>query len=97
MESSLHLKLACGIPPDRRSEVASHLVSKSSRHDEFAKSLGGRSAIQKLLNEGKLNARHLASMVKIQGILCISGLINLRKCKSVIARYAQLALHRAFQ
>jgi hypothetical protein len=45
----------------------------------------------------QLNARHLASMVKIQGTLCISGLINLRKCKSVIARYAQLALHRAFQ
>jgi len=29
-------------------------------------------------------------MVKIQGTLCISGLINLRKCKSVIAHYAQL-------
>ena len=84
MESSLHLKLACGIPPDRRSEVASHLVSKSSRHDEFAKSLGGRSAIQKLLNGGKLSAHYVASMGKIQGtLLCISGLINLRKCKSV--------------
>jgi len=73
MESSLHLKLACGIPPDRRSEVASHLVSKSSRHDEFAKSLGGgRSAIQKLLNGGKLSAHYVASMGKIQGTLCIS-------------------------
>ena len=72
MESSLHLKLACGIPPGRRSEVASHLVSKSSRHDEFAKSLGGRSAIQKLLNGGKLSAHYVASMGKIQGTLCIS-------------------------
>jgi hypothetical protein len=77
--------------------LASRLIPESSPHDEFAKSWGGRSAIQKLLNGGKLNARHLASMVKIQGTLCISGHINLRKRKSVIARYAQLALQRAFQ
>jgi hypothetical protein len=57
--------------------LASRLIPESSPHDEFAKSWGGRSAIQKLLNGGKLNARHLASMGKIQGTLCISGLINL--------------------
>jgi hypothetical protein len=42
---------------------------------------GGRSAVQKLLNGGKLSAHYLASMGKIQGTLCISRLINLRKCK----------------
>jgi len=42
----------------------------------FAKTRGGRSAIQKLLNGGKLSARHLASMGKIQGTLCISRLIG---------------------
>jgi hypothetical protein len=36
--------------------------------------------------------RPLASMGKIQGTLCISGLINLPECKSVITRWAQLAL-----
>jgi hypothetical protein len=47
-----------------------------------ARTRGGRSAIQKLLNGRKLIARDLASMGKIQGTLCISGPINLRKCKS---------------
>jgi len=74
--------LLCGILPDRRSEFASRLVSKSSPDVEHAKTRVGRSAIQKLLNGGKLSARHLATMGKIMGTLCISGLINLRKCKS---------------
>ena len=72
----------CGILADRRSQFASRLVSKSSPHDEFAKTRGGRSAIQKLLNGRKLIARDLASMGKIQGTLCISGPIKLRKCES---------------
>jgi hypothetical protein len=42
--------------------------------------------MQKPLNGGKLGAHHLASIGKIQGTLCISGLINLRKCKSVVTR-----------
>ena len=42
--------LTCGNPPDRRSGFASRLVSKSSPHDEFAKTRGGRRAIQKPLN-----------------------------------------------
>ena len=33
-------------------------------------------------------------MVKIQGTLCISYLIDHRKCNSVITRQAQLALRR---
>ena len=32
-------------------------------------------------------------MGKIQGTLCISGLINLRKCKSVTTGWAQPTLH----
>jgi hypothetical protein len=72
----------CGNPPDRRSGFASRLVSENSLHNEFAKTRGGRRAIQKPLNGSKLSARHLASMGKIQGTLCISGPINLRKCKS---------------
>jgi hypothetical protein len=35
------------------------------------KTRGGRSAIQKLLNGRKLIARHLTSMGKIAGTLCI--------------------------
>jgi hypothetical protein len=42
--------------------------------------------MQKLLNGGKLSARNLASMGKIQGTLRISRLINLRKCKLVITQ-----------
>lgn len=38
--------------------------------------------MQKVLEGGKLSARYLASMGKIQGTLCISGPINPRKCKS---------------
>jgi putative transposase len=83
IESTLLSKFTCGIPPDRRSEFTSHLVSMSSSHGEFAKTWGGRSAIQKLLNRGKLSTRRLASMGKIMGTLCISRLINLRKYKSV--------------
>jgi hypothetical protein len=52
------------------------------RITNYSKTRGGRSAIQKPLNGRKLSARHLASMGKIQGTLCISGPINLRKCKS---------------
>jgi uncharacterized protein YciI len=63
----------------------------SSPHDEFAKIRGDRSAIQKPLSGGKLSARHLASMGKIQGTLRISGLINLRKYKSAVTRQAHLA------
>src|SRR6267143_1825645 len=97
IESSLHLKLTCGIPAGRRSGFASRLIPKTSPHAEFAKTRIGRSAIQKLLNRGKLSARHLASMGKIQGTLCISGPINLRKCKSVIMHLAQTALHNVSQ
>ena len=82
MKSAVHPKLHCGILADRRSGFVSCLVSESSPHDEFCKNRGGRRATQKPLNGSKLNARHLASMGKIQGTLCISGLINLRKCKS---------------
>jgi hypothetical protein len=57
----------------------------------------GRSAIQKLLNGGKLSARHLASMGKIMGTLCISRLINLRKRKSVITHRAQPGLRSVSQ
>jgi hypothetical protein len=48
--------------------------------------------MQKVLNGGKLSARYLASMVKIQGTLRISRLFDHRKCRSVIKRQAQLAL-----
>ena len=84
----------CGILADRRSGFASRLLSESSPHNEFTKTRRGRSAIQKLLNGGKLSPRHLASMGKIQGTLCISRLIEHRKCKSVITSQAQLALRR---
>jgi hypothetical protein len=57
---------------------------RSSPHDEFAKTRGGRRAIQKLLNGRKLSARDLASMGKIRGTRRISRFIDLRKCKSVI-------------
>src|SRR5438309_2152155 len=53
------------------------------------KTWGGRSAVQKLLNGGKLSTRHLASMGKIQGTLCISRLINSQKCNSVMTHWAQ--------
>ena len=76
----------CGILADRSSQFASRLLSDSSPHDEFAKTSGGRSAIQKLLNGRKLIACDLASMGKIQGTLCISRFLDLRKCKSVITR-----------
>ena len=58
---------------------------------------GGRRAIQKLLNESKVSARHLASMGKIRGTLRISGLINLRKRKSVFTHRAQPALRSVSQ
>ena len=83
MKSTVHPKLHCGTLADRRSGFASCLVSESSPHDEFCKNMGGRRAIQKPLNGSKLNARHLASMGKIQGTLRISRHIDLRKCKSV--------------
>src|SRR4029077_1885448 len=67
IESSLHSKLICGIRPDRRSKFASRLMPKSSPHDKYSKTGRGRSAIQKTLTRGKLNARHLTSMGKIQG------------------------------
>jgi hypothetical protein len=82
MKSSVHPKLHCGILADRSSQFASCLISESSPHDEFCKNMGGRRAIQKPLNGSKLSARHLASMGKIQGTLCISGPVNLRKCES---------------
>jgi hypothetical protein len=62
------------------------LVSGSSSHNKSAKTWRGRSAIQKLLNGGKLSAHEVASLEKIHGTVCISGLINLRNCKSVIMR-----------
>src|ERR1700741_657605 len=58
MESVMHAKLICGIRPDRRSEFASRLIPKSSLHDKFSETRGGRSAIQKLLNGRKLIAHH---------------------------------------
>src|SRR5712692_6494077 len=47
----------CGILADRRSGSTSRLLSESSPHDEFAKTRGGRSAFQKLLNGRKLIPR----------------------------------------
>jgi hypothetical protein len=73
----------CEILADRRSGLASRLLSESSPHEEFAKTGGGRSAIWKVVNGGKLSAHYFASMGKIQGILRISRLIYLRKRKSV--------------
>jgi hypothetical protein len=81
IKSPLHPKLHCGILPDRRSRFAGRLIPKTSLHAEDAKTRVGRSAIQKLLNGGKLRARHLASMGKIMGTLCISHIIDLRKPK----------------
>jgi hypothetical protein len=52
----------------------------------YAKARVGRSAIERLLNEGKLPARNLPSMGKIMGTVCISRLIDFRKCKPVITR-----------
>src|SRR5260370_40031512 len=97
IKSPLHPKLHCGILPGRRSGFASRLVSKTSPHADYAKTRVGRSAIQKLLNGGKLSARHLASMGEIIGTLCISSLINLRKCKSVTTRYGRRTLLRVSQ
>jgi hypothetical protein len=88
-QKPLHPKLPCGIPLDRRSGFASRLVSESSPDAEHVKTRVGRSAIQKLLSGGKLSARHLPSMGKIMGTLCISRLIDLRKCKSVITQTAR--------
>ena len=48
--------------------------------------------MQKVLNGGKLSAHYLASVGKIEGTLRIFRLIELRKCRSVITRQAQLAL-----
>ena len=86
IEAPFTSNATCGILADRSSQFASRLLSDSSPHDEFAKTSGGRSAIQKLLNGRKLIARDLASMGKIQGTLCISRFLDLRKCKSVITR-----------
>ena len=58
----------------------------------YPKTRGGRSAIQKVLNGGKLSGHYLASVGKIEGTLRIFRLIELRKCRSVITRQAQLAL-----
>jgi hypothetical protein len=70
----------------RRQEVSIHksFIPKSSSHDKFSEARGARSAIQKPLNGGQLSARHLASMGKIRGTLCISRLLNLRICKLVV-------------
>jgi len=87
-------KPICGILAGRRSQFTTRLIPKSSARDRFSKTRRGRSAIQKLLNGDKLSARNLASMGKIQGTLRISRLINLRKCKSLITREAQLTLRR---
>jgi hypothetical protein len=38
--------------------------------------------MQKVLNGGTLGSRHLASMGKTMGTLCISRVIDIRKCKS---------------
>ena len=76
------LKTSLWKSPRQEVRFANRLVSESSPPDEFAKTRGGRRAVQKLLNGSKLSARHLASMGKIQGTLCISGPINLRRCKS---------------
>ena len=97
MKSVVHQKLHCGILADRSSQFASRLVSDSSPHGEFAKTQGGRSAIQKLLNGRKLIARHLTSMGKIQGTLCISRLLNLRKCKLVITHSGRPELRNVSQ
>jgi len=84
----LHPILHCGLLPDRRSGFASRLISATSLYAEFAETWVGRSAVLKLLNRGKLSARHLANMGEIQGTPCISRLTNHRKCKSVITLLA---------
>jgi hypothetical protein len=63
-------------------------MTNFQKHEE-----AGR-AIQKVLNGGKLSARYLASVGKIQGTLRICRLSNLQKSKSVITHWAQLELHR---
>jgi len=63
----------------------------------FSETRGGRSAIQKLLNGRKLIARHLTSMGKIQGILCISRRLNLRRCKLVITHSGRPELRNVSQ
>jgi hypothetical protein len=78
-QSLLHLKLTYGIPAGRRSRFASRLIPKSSPDDKYVETRGGRSAIQKLLNGGKLSARHRASMGEIRGTLRISRRIDFRK------------------
>ena len=65
-------KTALWISSGRRSRFKSRLIPKSSPHDKFSETRGGRSAIQKLLSGRKLIARDLASMGKIQGTLRIS-------------------------
>jgi hypothetical protein len=50
-----------------------------------------------MLNGGKLDARHLASMGKIMGTLCILVFINRRKYKSMITHWAEPALHSVSQ
>ena len=87
----------CGIPAGRSSQFASRLVSENSPHDEFTKTRGGRSAIQKLLNGRKLIARDLASMGEIRGTLCISRLLNLRNCKLVITHSGRPELRNVSQ
>ena len=64
-------KTALWISSGRRSRFKSRLIPKSSPHDKFSETRGGRSAIQKLLSGRKLIARDLASMGKIQGTLGI--------------------------
>src|SRR6267143_2948082 len=89
MQNPLHPKLHCGNLADRSSGFASRFIPMASLHAELCKNTGrqvGRSAIEKLLNEGKLRARNLPSMEKIMGTLCISRLIDLRKCKPVITQ-----------
>jgi len=61
------------------------------------KTRGGRSAIQKLLNERKLIARHLTSMGEIQGTLCISRLLNFRNRKLVITHSGRPELRNVSQ
>jgi hypothetical protein len=58
------------------------LIPKSSQHQKYSKTGRSTSAIQKTWTGGKLNARNLARMEKIQAILRISAPIDLRKCKS---------------
>jgi len=52
------------------------LFQRVRRNEQYSKHAEAGVPFRNLLNGGKLSARHLASMVKIQGTLCISRVVN---------------------